>query len=148
MSENTAAATEQMKMPQHGEFCWNDLATGNIEGSKKFYGELFGWQFKDGNEGGMSYSEISLDGKNSFGGMWDTNQACEGQAADYTPPPPHWMSWVAVDDVDAIAAKVEELGGKICVPPTDIPNTGRFVVANDPSGAVFSMITLKSGGAK
>jgi predicted enzyme related to lactoylglutathione lyase len=37
---------------------------------------------------------------------------------------------------------VTELGGKVCVPPTDIP-VGRFAVVNDPEGATFSIITLK-----
>ena len=140
MSENAAA--EQMVMPKHGEFCWNDLATSNMEASKKFYNELFGWQFKDSDDPAMPYTEISLDGGKQFGGMWDLNMECEGQEAGEKPPP-HWMSWVAVDDVDASAAKVWELGGKVCVPPTDIPNTGRFCVVTDPTGATVSMITLK-----
>ncbi|MEO8071863.1 MAG: VOC family protein [Acidobacteriota bacterium] len=54
------------------------------------------------------------------------------------------MSYIAVDDVDAAAEKVTELGGSVRVPPTDILNTGRFCVINDPTGAVFSLITLKS----
>jgi hypothetical protein len=48
-----------------------------------------------------------------------------------------------VDDVDDRAAKVKELGGTVCVPPTDIPNVGRFCVINDPTGAAVSLITLK-----
>ena len=139
MSENAAA--EKMEMPKHGEFCWNDLATSDLEASRKFYGELFGWQFKDSGDAGMNYTEISLGGK-QFGGMWDLNQECEGQE-EGEKPPPHWMSWIAVDDVDDSAAKVWELGGKVCVPPTDIPNTGRFCVINDPTGATVSLITLK-----
>lgn len=141
MSEN-AVTEKQWEMPKHGEFCWNDLATGDLEASKKFYGELFGWRFKDSGDAGMNYTEISLDSVKQFGGMWDLNQECEGQEAGEKPPP-HWMSWIAVDDVDASAAKVWELGGKICVPPTDIPNTGRFCVINDPTGATVSLITLK-----
>jgi predicted enzyme related to lactoylglutathione lyase len=43
--------------------------------------------------------------------------------------------------VDATAAKAEELGGKILMPPTDIPNVGRFSVLQDPQGAVISEIT-------
>jgi len=100
MSENAAA--EKMEMPKHGEFCWNDLATSDLEASKKFYRELFGWQFKDSGDAGMNYTEISLDGGKQFGGMWDLNQECEGQEAGEKPPP-HWMSWIAVDDVDASA---------------------------------------------
>ena len=44
-------------------------------------------------------------------------------------------------DVDLTAAKAEELGGKVLVPPTDIPRVGRFCVLQDPQGAVLSAIT-------
>ena len=53
--------------------------------------------------------------------------------------PPHWMSYVAVDDVDAAAAKAAELGGEIKVPPMDIPGIGRFAVFADPQGAHLSL---------
>jgi hypothetical protein len=56
--------------------------------------------------------------------------------------PPHWMVYVAVDDIDAAARKVVELGGKVCVPPTTIP-VGRFAVVNDPQGATFSLFQGK-----
>lgn len=135
MSEQ--AATEQMAMPKHGEFCWNELATTNYESCKTFYTELFGWQIKENEPvAGMTYNEISIDGKKQFGGMYQMGK-------EFGDAPSHWIAYVAVDDVDASAAKVTELGGSVCVPPTDIPNTGRFCVVNDPSGATFSLITLK-----
>ena len=56
--------------------------------------------------------------------------------------PAHWMSYFTVDDVDAAAAKVKELGGNVCVPPTDIP-VGRFAVVSDPAGATFSLFKGK-----
>ena len=135
MSEQ-AVATEQMAMPKHGEFCWNDLATTDIQASQNFYAELLGWKIKEQEAGGVIYNEISLDGQTSFGGVWKLT-------ADMGDVKPHWMSWVAVDDVDASAARVTELGGSVCVPPTDIPNTGRFCVISDPTGATISLITLK-----
>ena len=55
--------------------------------------------------------------------------------------PPSWGIYVTVDDVDATANKAEELGAKILVPLTDIPNVGRFFVLQDPQGAVISAIT-------
>jgi len=55
--------------------------------------------------------------------------------------PPNWGGYVTVDDVDATARKAEELGAKILVPLTDIPNVGRFFVLQDPQGAVVSAIT-------
>ncbi len=146
MSEQ-ATATEQMKMPKHGEFCWSELGTTNVESCKTFYSELFGWKLQENEpmvcpDGGeMIYSEISVDGKKQFGGMFQMGK-------EFGETPSHWMSYVAVDDVDASAEKVVELGGKVCVPPTDIPNTGRFCVINDPSGATVSLITLTGSGEK
>ncbi len=136
MSEQ-ATATETMAMPKHGEFCWNALGTTNFESCKTFYSELFGWQFKEESKScEMVYNEMSIDGKKQFGGMYQMGK-------EFGDTPSHWMAYVAVDDVDASAAKVIGLGGSVCVPPTDIPNTGRFCVVNDPTGATISMITLK-----
>ncbi len=54
-------------------------------------------------------------------------------------PVSHWMPYVAVNDVDAAAKKLQQLKGTVCVPPTDIPGTGRFAVVGDPQGAYFSL---------
>jgi predicted enzyme related to lactoylglutathione lyase len=61
--------------------------------------------------------------------------------AQCTHQPPCWGAYVTVDDIDATTSKIEGLGGKIIVPPTDIPNIGRFSVFTDPQGAVLSAIT-------
>jgi len=53
--------------------------------------------------------------------------------------PPHWMLYIRVENVDKPAAKAVELGGKQIVPPTDIPNIGRFSIIQDPTGAMFSL---------
>ncbi len=148
MSENTAATVtettgQDMEMPKHGEVCWTEIATNNLETARAFYAELFGWNFKKSqaleNSGDdMEYYEFSVAGDDcGTGGMYQMTK-------EYGDAPPHWMSYVSVDDVDDAAAKVWELGGKVCVPPTDIPNVGRFCVVNDPTGATFSMITLKN----
>ena len=127
-------------MPCHGAFCWNELGTTDDEAAKKFYAELLGWKFKEGEAAGMKYSEISLGDGKGFGGLYKMGPEFGGA-------PSHWMSYVAVDDVDASAKRVEELGGKVCVPPTDIPNVGRFSVINDPTGATLSLITLKGASS-
>ena len=58
------------------------------------------------------------------------------------PMPPNWGIYIAVDDCDATAQKATTLDGRQYVPPTDIPNVGRFAVLSDPQGAVFSIIKL------
>ena len=55
--------------------------------------------------------------------------------------PPHWVSYVEVDDVDARTGRVEGLGGRVMSAPFDIPNVGRMSVIVDPTGAVICLIT-------
>jgi uncharacterized protein len=136
MAEQTATAHDDhaMMMPAEGAFCWNELATTNLDQAKKFYTELLGWTLKEGQSGGMIYNEITAGGRPS-GGMYQ-------MPAEMGNAPSHWIAYVAVDDVDAKAKQVEELGGKVCMPPTDIPNVGRFCVITDPTGAAISLIKL------
>ncbi|HEX8142711.1 MAG TPA: VOC family protein [Pyrinomonadaceae bacterium] len=131
MAEQTATAHEAFA---NGTFCWNELATTNLETAKKFYTELLGWKLKESQAAGMVYNEIVAGGR-EVGGMYQ-------MGPEYGSAPAHWMAYVAVDDVDAKAKQAEELGGKVCVPPTDIPNVGRFCVINDPAGATISLIKL------
>ena len=56
--------------------------------------------------------------------------------------PPHWIPYFQVADCDTAAAKAQELGGRVFVPPTDIPNVGRFAMLADPQGAMFSIIKV------
>jgi predicted enzyme related to lactoylglutathione lyase len=53
---------------------------------------------------------------------------------------------VAVDDVDENAKLAAELGGKIIKEPMDIPNTGRFAIIQDPTGATFATFRMAEGG--
>ena len=128
------------KMPANGTFCWTELATTDLEAAGKFYTELLGWNLKKSAAVGMEYHEIGVTGHEHLGG--DRFGGMYKMGPEYGSAPSHWMSYVAVEDVDAKAKRVEELGGKVCVPPTDIPNTGRFCVITDPTGATLSLITL------
>jgi predicted enzyme related to lactoylglutathione lyase len=49
------------------------------------------------------------------------------------------MVYFAVDNVDASAAKVTELGGETLTGPADMPGYGRYVVIKDPTGAVVTL---------
>lgn len=134
--------SEQL-MPANGSFCWNELSTTDDEAAIKFYTELLGWELKRSNavacEGSdappMVYNEIVVDGRH-VGGILK-------MGPEFGEMPSHWMAYVAVEDVDAKARQVWELGGKVRVPPTDIPNVGRFSVVDDPTGATIALITLK-----
>ena len=87
--------------------------------------------------GEMGTYTMFKKGEQPVGGMMAMPPDC-GEGV-----PPHWMSYIAVDDVDASTAKVEQLGGKVRVPPTAIPNVGRFSVITDPTGATISLFKGK-----
>jgi hypothetical protein len=121
-----------MEMPAPNTFCWNELMTRDVGACKKFYTQLFGWSTQDVPMGPMTYTLFKIGEKNVGGMMAITPQM--------GPAPPHWLSYVAVSNIEATTRKATELGAKVLVPPTDVPTIGRFAVFQDPSGAVFAAI--------
>ena len=117
----------------HGSFVWNELMTGDVAKAKKFYTKLLGWETTDMPMGDFTYT-VFKTGDMDAGGM----MAITPEMGDV---PPHWMSYIKVENVDTTAAKIDELGGKIVVPPTDIPNIGKFCTLIDPTGAAVSIFT-------
>lgn len=118
---------------KHGAFGWFELMTTDVESAKVYYRDLFGWEYETVPLPGFSYTVIKV-GSESVGGIMDMSAECEGM-------PPSWDIYVTVDDVDAVAANVMSLGGKILKPAFDIPDVGRFCVIQDPQGAVICAIT-------
>jgi predicted enzyme related to lactoylglutathione lyase len=121
-----------------GCLCWNELACRDTAAAAGFYGRVFGWQADTSQMGPMTYTEWRLNG-HAVGGMAHMDEDWPGGI------PPHWMVHFAVADCDMAAARAEELGGQVRVPPTDVP-PGRFAVVADPHGAVFTIIALAAAG--
>jgi predicted enzyme related to lactoylglutathione lyase len=121
----------------HGDFSWCELMTNDVNAAKDFYSKVLGWTMDDmPMGGGEPYTVIKVGGRSVGGIMKMPKEVPAGV-------PPHWQSYVTVDDVDAVAKKAEELGATAIVPPTDIPNVGRFYVFKDPNGAVLALIQYK-----
>jgi hypothetical protein len=119
-----------------GTFGWDELWTTDRKKAAEFYSGLFGWGAKESHmaEAGGVYTEWQLGGQ-SIGGMMEISP-------EMGPVPPNWLPYFMVDDADATANKATSTGGKLMVPPTDIPNVGRFSVIQDPQGATFAIIKL------
>lgn len=120
---------------KHGAFGWAELMTSDHQAAKKFYTSLFGWETEEYPMEGMDYTVLKVDGE-PVGGIMASPPESQGM-------PPAWGLYVTVDNVDATAARVEELGGKIMRPPTDIPEIGRFCVFQDPQGSTLCAITYE-----
>lgn len=126
MSERTEYA--------HGTPSWADVQTNDQAKAKEFYGQLFGWQFVDEDipdSGGAVYSMAQRNGRDvaAISALPD-DQAKMGV-------PPHWNSYVTVDDVEATAATAEAAGGTVLAPPFDVMDAGRMAVIADPTGAII-----------
>lgn len=115
--------------------CWNELNVRDLDKAKDFYGKTLGWSFQTLPMGDFDYTLLKVGERDNGGIMAMVGPMWEGV-------PAHWMVYFAVADVDGMCKKIEETGGKVCVPPMDI-SVGRFAVVNDPQGATFTVMTLK-----
>jgi predicted enzyme related to lactoylglutathione lyase len=128
---NSASPAGEPDPAPAGSFCWHELLTPDPAGCVDFYCEIFGWTVEASEMPEMGTYWVFRRGDKMEGGMM--SMPPEAGA------PPHWLPYVAVDDVEASAAKVVELGGKVYCEPTVIPDMGRFAVACDDQGAVFAL---------
>ena len=121
------------KYKLHGAFSWCELLTTDVPEAKRFYSKLFGWTLEPAPMPGMEYTLVKYGGE-QMGGIMTMPPGCEGM-------PPSWGIYVTVANVDATAKLTVEMGGKVLVPPQDIPQVGRFCVLQDPQGATIKAIT-------
>ncbi len=116
-----------------GLFCWADLSTTDPDGARAFYGSLLGWEGEPGDPEHGGYAVMSLGG-HAVAGI--APQLPEQRAARV---PPAWLSYVSVEDADAVAAAAVEAGGTVIAPGFDVTELGRMAVLADPQGAVFAV---------
>ena len=120
-------------MDQPERFAWYELLTTDVAAASAFYRKVVGWNLKDESTSELAYT-VLRSGDAPVGGLMDLPE--EGRRLGATP---RWMGYVAVDDLDGIAARVGRLGGAVFVPPTDT-NIGRIAVVADPQNATFGLI--------
>lgn len=116
-----------------GSFHWNELMTRDVAGAKAFYGDVCGWTFMDMPFDGMTYV-VAMAAGEPAGGIYDIS------GADYEGQPECWMSYVAVDDADAAAARVTAAGGTVVQAPFDVTGVGRIAMLVDKNGAMLGVI--------
>ncbi|MBI2566038.1 MAG: VOC family protein [Candidatus Schekmanbacteria bacterium] len=112
--------------------------TTDLQAAKAFYGEVIGWGTQDW-EGPMTYSMWTASGVPIGGLMALPNDLKQAGA------PPHWLGYVGTPDVDRTASAATAAGAHVLVPPTDIPEVGRFAVLADPQGAAIALFTPTPG---
>ncbi len=112
-----------------GKFVWHEQVSPDPAQGQEFYTRLFGWQVEAFKPGEADYAMISSGGQ-MHGGF---GKALEGA------PPPHWLSHVRVESVDAAVARAQRAGGTLAAGPFDMSEVGRMAIIADPQGAYLSL---------
>jgi predicted enzyme related to lactoylglutathione lyase len=121
-----------------GKVIWAELVTPNRSEAEQFYGGLFGWTFKEQSSSNGHYVLASLNGEPVAGLIHHPlHEGVKGQ--------PYWLTFIAVQDVDAAGRTAVGSGGKIMVAPHTYAARGRQAVLADPQGAPFAVIASFSG---
>jgi predicted enzyme related to lactoylglutathione lyase len=109
-----------------GSPSWTDLWTSDTEGSRKFYGELFGWEASEPDPAFGGYFMFNLNGVPVAGAMGDMGD----MHANNT-----WKTYLDTPDIAKAVQIAEAAGAKIIVPPTPVAELGTQCVVIDPTGA-------------
>ncbi|KOX11311.1 VOC family protein [Nocardiopsis sp. NRRL B-16309] len=124
-----------------GSLVWVELWTPDDEGAKKFYGDLFGWNYTafELPEGAGTYQMITPRGQTEermHGGLMQADPqmlAPMGGGGD-------WHPVFHAEDPDTATAKVAETGGQVFMGPEDAEGVGRLSTCADPDGNVFVLL--------
>ena len=144
---NLPAVTEKASNNQlEGKIIWHDLITDKPALTKKFYQELFGWQFEEltlagGLFGKVNYTLIRHNGK-LIGGMIDqTKLQVEKDISQ-------WVVLMSVKDINKAVDEVKSSGGTVFSPATDLGDRGTIAIVADPQGALLGFLQTKQGDPK
>ena len=121
-----------LQRTSQGEFCWIDLLASDLESQSRLYQQLFGWTHDDlSTDSGSIYRVFHMDGSRVAGARPISDDQL---AAGVTTT---WNTNVAVKNVDEAADSAVRMGGKVAAGPMELPDHGRMVGIEDPTGALF-----------
>lgn len=133
MSQTDTTPTFTLLPTLPGHFHFADVHTTDVEASKSFYADLFGWSYQEipGAPNRYVMADIDGRGKAAITGLTDEQRA-EGV-------PAHWLAYLWVEDINASYAKVAELGGTCLYEPVEVFDFGFMALVQDPTGAMLGL---------
>lgn len=122
----------------YGKFVWHDLLTDDIPAAKKFYEELFGWEFVSSAPQDTAFTVIKFNGIPIGSVVYLKRLNPDVSEA-------RWLSSLSVPDVDKAVEYFRSNGGTVYREPKNYPNRGRLAVVADPQGAVLALLNATGG---
>jgi len=110
-----------------------EIYTDYPETVQPFYQDVFGWKFQKFEDGPMEYWLVTTGDDKDPGINGGMTRPRQGQS-------PGTLNTIAVESLDRTISKIEQRGGRICVPKMAIPNVGWLAYAEDSAGNVFGII--------
>ncbi|SOH92615.1 hypothetical protein SAMN06273572_101463 [Monaibacterium marinum] len=120
----------------HGTIFWTELATRDVAAAREYYAATCGWTYDEMTmQDGGTYV-TAMKGEQMVCGIFDMSR--EPMMAEL---PPHWSTYIGVEDVDQVVAQAAKRGATVIRPAWDIPHVGRIAIIADPSGAPVGIMT-------
>lgn len=138
-----------------------EVPSDNLERTKRFYTELFGWKMEKmqgmGQREYRTFSTSSSDrggggGNNSNGGdgsgSGTEQRTISGGMMERQMPQEPIMVYIGVDSVTEYSNKVERLGGKVIKQKTEVPGYGWFAICTDTENNGFALWEANAANTK
>lgn len=113
-----------------GAPCWADLWTTDVDGSRRFYSQLFGWEALEPSAEFGGYWMFEREGAPTAGGMGSMGD----MAANDT-----WKPYFCTRDIHASLKRAEAGGATVHAGAMPVADLGVQAVLADPAGAVFAL---------
>lgn len=119
---------------EHGSLVWNELWSTDVNRSRAFYVDLFGYSTRDYESGYVVFEA----GSRPAAGLQAVPEAMSGH-------PSYWLTYFEAGDCDEVVGSAAGLGANILDGPRSLEGIGRFATMQDPQRAAFAVITTEDG---
>jgi predicted enzyme related to lactoylglutathione lyase len=120
-------------MADQSPFIWHELVTSDQAISGAFFSQLLGWTRKEVDAGPFGVYTLFQKSGQDIAGMMNPTPDTPGKGS-------YWHFYIAVEDVDDCARRALSIGGKVVVPPHDVPDVGRICIVADQTGAMAHLM--------
>lgn len=114
-----------VQQPQRGEFCWETLSVPDAGQTEAFYSAVLGWKRGVGPAPDML--------------VFNAGEVPVADVQVTTQAPPHWLTYIVVDDAATARDRAAKLGAHVLVPMIPVPGVGNIAIIADPVGGVIGL---------
>lgn len=121
-----------------GKFIWADLFSSDVETSRKFYEQVFGWEWRVIKQPPKPYGVFYLDDLPLAGLAYR-------EAPDGGDTYGRWIHYISVEDVNVTEDAISKRGGHVLLNTRTFADRGSFAILRDIHDAPFGIIHSSSG---